>query len=155
MSMLLQEGEEGSGIDHALSLYHGLADSVLGGASRGVGKKDFGRSSAAMEETVTTPLRFDRQDLARGMQNLLDAENEAYTIQTSLWEPPPNMSPMPGEGGPSAAETKTVVDYCFLNPGDGAPANGVGCSAATSILILCKDGSVYGASPIIIDKLAK
>mmetsp|Transcript_32071 Transcript_32071/g.59231 ORF Transcript_32071/g.59231 Transcript_32071/m.59231 type:complete len:1221 (+) Transcript_32071:86-3748(+) len=149
MALLLREGgggeEDENVVGHVLLLYHGLPESILGssGTSRvGVGKRDFGgRNNPTSEGSVTIPLRFDREDLVRGMEDTVDAENEAYH-SSSLRDLPPSSS--------SLTASKRVADFCFLRPNVSTSGAG-GLFAAASIFVLCSDGSVYGASPILFD----
>lgn len=138
MAMLLREGgldEMDSTAGYVLAMYHGLPESIAG-----LGNSARGKSNPFTEGAVTTPLRFSYEDLVRGMKDTMEAENAAFS-SSSLRRDRPSESLLP---------TKRVVDFCFMNPPH--PANGVnGGFAATSILVLCNDGSVYGASPIIFD----
>lgn len=142
MAMLIKEGgtdDNAIGSGYALVLYHGLPESAIGAGSRGV-RGDFGgRSNPVGEGSVTTPLRFNNVDLVRGLKDTVDAENEAYNQR----DRPPTMRLS------SSSADKRVVDFCFTNPSLSATGN-AGFSAM-SIFVLCSDGSVYGASPIIFD----
>eukprot|EP00970_Alexandrium_tamarense_P008184 scaffold1559_cov193-Alexandrium_tamarense.AAC.1 len=140
MALMLREGggddcDVDSVVGHVVMMYHGLPEALLGGGSSGRGVDMGGKYNPSTEGAVTTPLRFDYEDLVRGMEDTVDAENEAYSL-TSLRR----------EQG-SASKSKKVVDFCFLYPSSDAS----GAFAATSILVLCNDGSVYGASPLIFD----
>ena len=142
MAMLLREGgsdEMNSARGYVLALYHGLPESVVGVGNSARGKDFDGRANPSTEGTVTTPLRFTYEDLVRGMKDSIDAENAAYN-SSSLRRDRPSGSSLP---------TKKAVDFCFMNPP--LSTSGVNGFAATSILVLCNDGSVYGASPIIFD----
>jgi len=171
MAMLLREGGEdeydndgtAGVVGYVLVLYHGLPESILAAGVGGVGVggrmtsaaggrskgRDFGARNSTSEGAVTTPLRFEYQDLVRGMQDTMEAENEAFS-SSSLRDRDPSSSPMPSQGERSMVAKKRVTDYCFMNPSSGA-ASGSACFTATSIFIVCNDGSVYGASPIIFD----
>jgi len=148
MALFMREGGEEDWIGHVMLLYHGLPESLLGGGGGGGGR---GRGStdnadkkynATSEGCVTTPLRFDNEDLVRGMEDTLDAENEAYN-SSSLRR---------NEGGSSFPTDKTVTDFCFLAQETSTSTSGASRAfAAMSILVLCSDGSVYTASPIIFD----
>lgn len=146
MAMLLREGgldEMDSAVGYILALYHGLPESIIGvgGIARG---KDFdGRTNPSTEGSVTTPLRFGYEELARGVNDTVDAENAAYN-SSSLRRGQPSATSYS-----SSLHTKSVVDFCFMNSPHST--SGVSGFAAASILVLCNDGSVYGASPIIFD----
>ncbi|KAL7538311.1 hypothetical protein ACHAXR_008460 [Thalassiosira sp. AJA248-18] len=146
VAMLMREGGEEDTVGHVLVLYHGLPESILGtssssgggGGRMGVGRDFGGRKNLSSEGAVTVPLRFDYEDLVRGMKDTVDAENEAYNASASL-----------RYSSSLSTATKTVADFCFMEPS--MSTSGAGGFAATSILVLCSDGSVYGASPIIFD----
>ena len=93
------------------------------------------------EGSVTTPLRFDDEDLVRGLRDTVDAENEAYDSSSLRRRDRSSSS--------AAAPVGRVVDFCFMSPS--SLASGGGGFSAASILVLCGDGSVYGASPIMFD----
>ena len=153
MALLMREGGEEDFIGHVMLLYHGLPDSLLGGSrSSGVGSRGVRgtnndsnmdkRYNATSEGCVTTPLRFNPEDLVRGMEDTLDAENEAY-----------NSSSLRGRNNEVSSIDKTVTDFCFLAQETSSTSTS-GASrafAAMSILVLCSDGAVYTASPIIFD----
>ncbi|KAL9188347.1 hypothetical protein ACHAXT_006725 [Thalassiosira profunda] len=132
MALLLREGGKEEDMGHAVVLYHGLPDSVAGGAGRGreLGGRNYPTAGTA-EGAVTTPLRFGREDLVRGREDTIDAENEAYTASSR------------GDAPTSAATaSQRVVDFCFL---------GAGGLASASILVLSADGAIYAASPVLFD----
>ncbi len=142
MAMLLREegsGETKSATGYVLALYHGLPDSIVGVGKSARGKDFDGRANPSTEGAITTPLRFTYEDLVRGMKDSINAENAAYG-SSSMRRDWPSGSSLP---------TKEAVDFCFMNPP--LSTSGVSGFAATSILVLCNDGSVYGASPIIFD----
>jgi len=125
IAMLLREGgKDDTFVGYVVCLYHGL--SVDGSSQSGKGGGE-----------VTTPLRFNYQDLVRGLQDTVDAENAAYNRGGGYDQPSPSYSRL------SSTPSKSVVDFCFNSNSSGF--------SSTSILILCNDGSVYGASPIIFD----
>jgi len=154
MALLMREGGEEDSIGHVMLLYHGLPESLLGGgrnksgggSSRGVRGSNNDmmdkRYNATSEGCVTTPLRFDHEDLVRGMEDTLDAENEAF-----------NSSSLRGRNNEVSSFTdKTVTDFCFLSQETSTSTSGASRAfAAMSILVLCSDGAVYTASPIIFD----
>jgi hypothetical protein len=145
MAMLLREGETDEMMDttagYVLALYHGLP----GSSARG---KDFdGRVNPSTEGSVTTPLRFGYEDLVRGIKDSIDAENAAYNSSSLRRERPSASS---SYSSSSSLPPKRAVDFCFMNPPHSTSGVSAGF-AATSILVLCNDGSVYGASPIIFD----
>jgi len=126
IAMLLREGgKDDTFVGYVVCLYHGLPAN----GSRQSGKGGRGE--------VTTPLRFNYQDLVRGLQDTVDAENAAYNRGGGYDQPSPSYSRL------SSTPSKSVVDFCFNSNSSGF--------SSTSILILCNDGSVYGASPIIFD----
>ncbi|KAL7466262.1 hypothetical protein ACHAXS_006553 [Conticribra weissflogii] len=147
VAMLMRHGchDGGSWCSHwSLSLYHGLPENLLRDTSSprrrtaptriDVG----GRIRPASEGEVTTPLRFHREDLVRGAEDTLDAENEAYR------------SSVGGGGGGGGGPAGTgIADFCFLSPTHSPSASGA--FAATSVLVLATDGSVYAASPVLFD----
>ena len=147
MAMLIKEGggtnndADGSS-GYALILYHGLPESIAGGNGNTATRRrdlDGGRTNLTSEGSVTCALRISNEDLVRGSSDTVDAENEAYN-SSSLRQHDRTV--------PSSL-VKRVVDFCFANPSLSASGN-VGISAI-SIFLLCSDGSVYGASPIIFD----
>jgi hypothetical protein len=143
MALLMREGGEDDSIGHVMLLYHGLPESLLsgGGGSRTMNDVDKKYNNSSSEGCVTTPLRFDHEDLVRGMEDTLDAENEAY-----------NSSSLRSSGRNEASTNKTVTDFCFLSQETSASISGASKAfASMSILALCADGSVYSASPIIFD----
>jgi hypothetical protein len=145
MALLMREGGEEDSIGHVMLLYHGLPESLLsgggGGGSRTMNDVDKKYNNSSSEGCVTTPLRFDHEDLVRGMEDTLDAENEAY-----------NSSSLRSSGRNEASTNKTVSDFCFLSQETSASISGASKAfASMSILVLCADGSVYSASPIIFD----
>ena len=149
MALLMREGGEEDSIGHVLLLYHGLPESLLGGAGvrrgggRGSSERDK-RYNSTSEGCVSTPLRFDHEDLVRGMEDTLDAENEAYNFSSS--------SLRRSASSLLTSNNKTVTDFCFLSQESSSSASGASKAfAAISILVLCSDGSVYSASPIIFD----
>lgn len=81
------------------------------------------RSSAVATTTTTVPLRFSYVDLLRGRDGGVAVENEAYSSSSRLSD--------------DHGEKIRVVDFCF--------------TTFASILLLCNDGSVYGASPLLFD----
>lgn len=141
MAMLLREGgtDETDSAGYVLALYHGLPESSVGSGSGDRGRDFCGRANPSSEGSVTTPLRFGYEDLVRGMKDTTDAENAAYTSSSLRRSRPSSAS----------ITTKRVVDFCFVNPF--LSTSGASGLSATSILVLCTDGSVYGASPIIFD----
>ena len=145
MALLMREGGEDDSIGHVMLLYHGLPESLLsggGGGSRTMNDVDKKYNNSSSEGCVTTPLRFDHEDLVRGMEDTLDAENEAY-----------NSSSLRSTGRNGASTpNKTVTDFCFLSQETSTSISGASKAfASMSILVLCADGSVYSASPIIFD----
>jgi len=153
MALFMREGGEEDSIGHVMLLYHGLPESLLGGGNRSGGGSSRGvrgsnndmmdkRYNATSEGCVTTPLRFDHEDLVRGMEDTLDAENEAF-----------NSSSLRGRKNEVSSFTdKTVTDFCFLSQETSTSTSGASRAfAAMSILVLCSDGAVYTASPIIFD----
>ena len=80
---------------------------------------------------VTTALRFGCEDLVRGAEDTLDAENAAARD-------------LPFSCG------RTATDFCFLRPGPVAEGSG-DLLATLSILVLRDDGAVFAASPILFD----
>lgn len=147
MAMLIKEdggtnndADDSSG--YALVLYHGLPESIAGGNNNNTATRgrdlDGGRSNPTNEGSVTCALRFSNEDLFRGISDTVDAENEAY-----------NSSSLRQHDRTVSSLVKRVVDFCFANPSLSLSGK-VGISA-TSIFLLCSDGSVYGASPIIFD----
>jgi len=149
MALLMREGGEEDSIGHVMLLYHGLPESLLGIGGGGGGRGRRGSSTtdhvdkrynATSEGCVTTPLRFDHEDLVRGMEDTLDAENEAYNSSSLR------------RNEVAASSNKTVTDFCFLSQETSTSTSGASRAfAAMSILVLCSDGSVYTASPIIFD----
>ncbi|KAL7457383.1 hypothetical protein ACHAWC_008947 [Mediolabrus comicus] len=143
MALLMREGGEDDSIGHVMLLYHGLPESLLsgggGGGSRTMNDVDKKYNNSSSEGCVTTPLRFDHEDLVRGMEDTLDAENEAY-----------NSSSLRSSGRNEASTNKTVTDFCFLSQ-ETSISGASKAFASMSILVLCADGSVYSASPIIFD----
>ncbi|WP_346360911.1 hypothetical protein, partial [Bosea sp. (in: a-proteobacteria)] len=114
-----------------------------GGWRRGRGRDFGGNVNPASKGSVTIPLRFDREDLARGMEDTVDAENEAYTSSSLRDLPPSSPSAL-------AACSRGVADFCFLRPSASSEGGG-GLFSAALVLVLCSDGSVYGASPVLFD----
>ena len=163
MAMLLREGGPNDSIGCVLVLFHGLPESLLGGSNnnsnnsssssgsgRGVVREMDKRYNSTSEGCVTTPLRLTHEDLVRGMEDTLDAENEAYN-SSSLRGRNNNVSLLTTGG--TDAKKKAVTDFCFLCQ-ETSLSSTSGASkafAAMSILMVCSDGSVYGASPIIFD----
>lgn len=143
MALLMREGGEEDCIGHVMWVYHGLPESSLGGSREVRGSRNDNmdkRYNATSEGCVTTPLRFNPEDLVRGMEDTLDAENEAY-----------NSSSLRGRSDEFSID-KTVTDFCFLSQETSTSTSGAGRAfAAMSILVLCSDGAVYAASPIIFD----
>ncbi|KAL7547815.1 hypothetical protein ACHAWF_011087 [Thalassiosira exigua] len=147
-AMLLREGANGAEVGHSLALYHGLPDSDAGGGGGAGGDVGGGRgSSASGEGSVTVPLRFDREDLARGAEDTTDAEDEAYRRASA---PSRDGPPPPPSSEPSPSSPREVVDFCFLNPPSSESDDGAGL-ASLSILAVTADGAAYAASPVLFD----
>mmetsp|Transcript_4614 Transcript_4614/g.9710 ORF Transcript_4614/g.9710 Transcript_4614/m.9710 type:complete len:972 (-) Transcript_4614:39-2954(-) len=167
MAMLMRHGgspgdhdDDGGLFSHwSMSLYHGLPEALLSDTS-GRHRKTHsspngidvgGRINPTTEGAVTTPLRFHHEDLARGMEDTINAENEAYR---SSIDPRRETILSPDRPARGTAARTAVADFCFLSPTHSPSAFASGASgafAATSALILGTDGSVRVASPVLFD----
>mmetsp|Transcript_19754 Transcript_19754/g.37675 ORF Transcript_19754/g.37675 Transcript_19754/m.37675 type:complete len:189 (+) Transcript_19754:587-1153(+) len=110
-----------------------------------------GKVNPTTKGAVTTLLQFHHKDLVRGMEDTINAENEAYR---SSIDPRRETILSPDRPARGTAARTAVADFCFLSPTHSPSAFASGASgafAATSALILGTDGSVRVASPVLFD----
>jgi len=143
----------------SMSHYHRLPEALLSDSLRRHQKTHSspngidvgGKVNPTTKGAVTTLLQFHHKDLVRGMEDTINAENEAYR---SSINPRCKTILSPNCHARGTATRTADADFCFLSPTHSPSNSATGASgafAATSVLILVTDGTVRVASLVLFD----